>query len=78
MLCLQVSEVNKKGCLLSWKPPSDNGGYQISHYEVEKSEVGSDQWLPIKTTKGLSLQVTNLVSGALIFFLIFSSPIFVL
>jgi hypothetical protein len=35
--------------------------HQISHFEVEKCEAGSDQWLPIKTTKGLSLEVNNLV-----------------
>ena len=59
----QVSNVTKRGCLLSWKPPSDNGGHQISHYEVEKCETGTDQWLPIKNAKGLSLEVNNLVKN---------------
>ena len=62
MLLFQVSNVTKRGCLLSWKPPSDNGGHQISQYEVEKCEAGSDQWLPIKNTKGLSLEINNLVN----------------
>jgi len=57
-----VSEVTKKTCFLSWKPPADNGGYQISHYEVEKLDPNLDQWLPVKQTKGLSLEVTNLVN----------------
>ena len=56
-----MSNVTKKGCLLEWKPPSDNGGHQISHYEVEKCEAGSDQWLPIKSAKGSSLEINNLV-----------------
>ncbi len=54
---LTVAEVTKKTCLLSWKPPTDNGGYQITHYEVEKLDVKTDQWLPVKSVKSMSLQV---------------------
>lgn len=60
---LKVSEVTKRSCLLEWKPPADNGGHHISHYEVEKMDETQGQWLPVKTTKGLSLQVLNLVEG---------------
>ena len=60
---LLVSNVTKKGCLLEWKSPSDNGGYDVSHFEVEKMDVNTDQWLPIKNAKGLSLEVSNLVEG---------------
>ena len=67
---LEVSEVTKKTCLLSWKCPEDNGGYQISHYEVEKFDPGMAQWLPIKNTKGLSLEVTNLSEGKAYKFLV--------
>ena len=60
---LKVSDVTKKSCLLQWGIPSDNGGYDIQGFEVEKMEVNSGQWLPVKTAKGLSLEVTNLVQG---------------
>ena len=60
---LKVSEVTKKGCLLQWGPPADNGGHEITHYEVEKMDVNSGQWLPIKNVKSFSLDVTNLVEG---------------
>lgn len=60
---LNVSEVTRKSCLLSWKPPADNGGYPITHYEVEKMDVTSGQWLPVKNVASMSLQVPNLVEG---------------
>ena len=46
---LSVTEVSKRGCLLAWKPPADNGGYQISHYEVEKMDMSMGSWLPVKS-----------------------------
>lgn len=67
---LVVSDITKKTCLLSWKPPTDNGGYQISQYEVEKLDPNLDQWLPVKTTKGLSLEVHNLSEGKAYKFLV--------
>ena len=51
--------MTKKTCLLEWGCPADNGGYPITHYEVEKMDVATEQWLPVKSVKGLSLQVTN-------------------
>ena len=58
-----MSEVTKKTCLLEWGVPADNGGYQITHYEVEKMDAATGQWLPVKSVKSLSLQVGNLVEG---------------
>lgn len=60
---LKVSEVTKKSCQLNWKPPSDDGGYQISHYEVEKNDLSVGNWLPVKNVSGFSLHVPNLVEG---------------
>ena len=67
---LKVSDVTKKGCLLQWGPPSDNGGHDITHYEVEKMDMSSGQWLPIKSVKSFSLDVTNLVEGKSYMFLV--------
>ena len=60
---LSVSEITKKSCLLSWKPPADNGGYQISHYEVEKMDLAMGSWLPVKNVGSMSLHVPNLVEN---------------
>jgi len=60
---LIVSDVTKKSCTLTWKPPSDNGGKQIIQYEVEKMEEVSGTWLPAGNPKGTSWELKNLVPG---------------
>lgn len=60
---LVVSEVTKKSCRLQWKPSDDNGGSPILQYEVEKMDESMGSWLPVGNTKGLSLDVRNLVEG---------------
>jgi len=60
---LVVSDVTKKSCSLSWKPPSDNGGKQIIQYEVEKMDESTGAWLPAGNPKGTSWELKNLVEG---------------
>ena len=60
---LTVSELTKKSCRLQWKPSDDNGGSPILQYEVEKFDESMGSWLPVGNTKGLSLDVKNLVEG---------------
>jgi len=60
---LVVSEVTKKSCRLSWKMPEDDGGKQISHYEVEKMDETTGSWLPAGNPKGFSWDIRNLVEG---------------
>ncbi|XP_059095455.1 twitchin-like [Tigriopus californicus] len=60
---LEVSNVTKKTCLLSWKPPKDDGGAPITTYEIERMETTSEQWLPVGKTKGTSFEVKNLGEG---------------
>eukprot|EP00092_Neocalanus_flemingeri_P076019 GFUD01094257.1.p1 GENE.GFUD01094257.1~~GFUD01094257.1.p1 ORF type:complete len:1559 (+),score=423.64 GFUD01094257.1:143-4819(+) len=60
---LLVSDVTKKSCSLSWKPPSDNGGKQIIQYEVEKMDESAETWLPAGNPKGTSWELKNLVEG---------------
>ena len=50
-LDLSVSEVFSTQCLLSWNPPSDDGGTLLTHYVVERQEVGAGQeWQEIGET----------------------------
>ena len=60
---LVVSEVTKKSCRLSWKLPEDNGGKEITHYEVEKMDESTGAWLPAGNPKGFSWDIRNLVEG---------------
>lgn len=34
---------------MSWKPPKDDGGSKITHYVIERQEVGKDRWVPVSS-----------------------------
>ena len=55
--------MTKRSCRLSWKMPEDDGGKQISHYEVEKMDEATGSWLPAGNPKGFSCDLRNLVEG---------------
>ena len=38
---LEVHDVFKDRCRLSWKPPKDDGGVEIEHYEVEAMDTST-------------------------------------
>ena len=44
---LTVSDITKNACRLRWKPPEDDGGSRITHYVVERQEVGKPYWTTI-------------------------------
>jgi len=50
---IQIDDVTKNSCSISWRPPEDDGGSEITNYVVERREVHSTSWVP----------VSNLVSG---------------
>lgn len=60
-----MSDVTKDNCLLSWKPPLDNGGATIDRYVVEKQDVARGGWSPAGEIHGdgTSLRVTKLTPG---------------
>ncbi|CAL1540886.1 unnamed protein product, partial [Lymnaea stagnalis] len=41
---LDITDVTAESCKLSWKPPKDNGGAEVTGYVVEKCEEGSNLW----------------------------------
>ena len=46
---LETSDITKNSCHLSWKPPKDDGGSKIQHYQVEKREAGKPYWTTVAT-----------------------------
>jgi len=44
---LTVSDITKNACRLRWKPPDDDGGSRITHYVVERQEVGKPYWTTV-------------------------------
>ena len=62
---MKVSDVTKETCVVSWKPPLDNGGAPIERYVVEKQDLGRGGWTPAGDVNGetTSLRVTKLTPG---------------
>lgn len=62
---MKVTDVTKETCVVSWKPPLDNGGCPIERYVVEKQDVGRGGWAPAGDVSGdnTSLRLTKLTPG---------------
>ncbi|KAK6747288.1 hypothetical protein RB195_000476 [Necator americanus] len=61
---LEVSDVTKDSCVLSWNPPADDGGSEITNYVVEKRDTKTNTWMPVSTfVTGTKLTVPKLVEG---------------
>ncbi|VVC89475.1 unnamed protein product [Leptidea sinapis] len=60
---LEVSDVTKNGCSLSWKKPEDDGGSPIEYYEIEKLDPLTGQWIPCGTAKDCKANVAGLQEG---------------
>ncbi|GAU87376.1 hypothetical protein RvY_00240 [Ramazzottius varieornatus] len=48
---LTVSHMSSTTARLKFKKPLDDGGQDISHYEFEKQEAGTGNWVPCGRTK---------------------------
>ncbi|VDQ00138.1 unnamed protein product [Trichobilharzia regenti] len=44
-----VSDTSPFSTRLTWKPPKDDGGSKITHYIIERQEVGKDRWIPVSS-----------------------------
>ncbi|GIY50159.1 twitchin [Caerostris extrusa] len=46
---LEYPEVTSGSVTLKWKKPDDDGGSDITGYQVEKCEVGVERWTPVSS-----------------------------
>lgn len=60
---LEVTDVTKDSAKLKWQKPEDDGGQEISHYEMEKQEAGTGNWVPCGRTKDASEPTEYKVEG---------------
>ncbi|KJH43663.1 fibronectin type III domain protein [Dictyocaulus viviparus] len=61
---LDVTELTKDSCMLSWNPPVDDGGSEITNYVVEKRDIRTNTWVPVSTfVPGTKITVPKLVEG---------------
>merc|ERR1711893_485573 len=47
---VELVDITKTSMTLLWKPPTDNGGAEITNYIVERREVGRNVWSKLSTT----------------------------
>lgn len=61
---VEFEEVHRDHMVISWKPPLDNGGSEISNYVVEKKEASRDIWLSVTSaTTKTTCKVPKLIEG---------------
>ncbi|CAH1103156.1 unnamed protein product [Psylliodes chrysocephalus] len=60
---LEISDVTKHGCKLKWKKPEDDGGSPIDHYEIEKLDPLTGQWVPCGRSTEPEANITGLQEG---------------
>ncbi|KAK6047922.1 fibronectin type III domain protein [Cooperia oncophora] len=60
---LEVSNVFEDKCDLAWKPPADDGGLPIDHYDIERLDEATGRWVPCGRAEGTKATVTNLQPG---------------
>lgn len=42
---IEISKITEESCTLSWKPPLEDGGDEISHYIVERRDTNRLNWV---------------------------------
>ena len=58
---LEVSDLFRDRCRLLWKPPIDDGGLPLSHYVVERQDIGMrGGWVEVGTSQECRINVTDL------------------
>merc|ERR1740128_11344 len=57
---LDVSNVKKESCWLSFRAPLDDGGAPVTHYVIEKMDTSRGTWSEAAITSLLTCEVSNL------------------
>lgn len=61
---LEISDISKHTCTLSWKPPSYDGGLRITHYVVERKDISLTHWIiATSSCKDTTFTVQGLTEG---------------
>lgn len=58
---LDVSNIRKDGCRLTWKIPVDDGGAPILHYIIEKMDISRGTWSDAGMTTSLYHDIIRLI-----------------
>ena len=59
----EVSDITKTSAVVSWQPPSSDGGSKITGYVLEMREQFSSRWTVVTKPKDIEHKVTKLTPG---------------
>lgn len=58
---IEISKITEESCTLSWKPPLEDGGDEVSHYIVERRDTNRLNWVIMDAEcKELTCNITRL------------------
>lgn len=58
---ITISKVTEDSCTLSWKPPVEDGGDEVTHYIVERRDTNRLNWVIVHAEcKKLNCNITRL------------------
>ncbi len=58
---IEISKITEESCTLSWKPPLEDGGDEVSHYIVERRDTNRLNWVIMHAEcKELTCNITRL------------------
>ncbi|XP_015183294.1 PREDICTED: twitchin isoform X5 [Polistes dominula] len=61
---LNVTDINKHTCTLSWHPPKYDGGLRITHYMIERKDITHTHWIIVASyCKDTTCYVQGLTEG---------------
>lgn len=55
--------ITKNSLTLSWRPPKDDGGSEITHYIVEKMDNETMRWVPVGECTAPEIRADNLIEN---------------
>lgn len=68
---LEASDITQTSVLLSWTPPENNGGSEVTHYIIEKREIDRKTWSTVKAEAEkdkIPFKVSGLIPGTEYYF----------
>lgn len=71
---IQVTDLNENSVVITWKPPLDNGGLDLTGYAVERRDRKWSSWMKVQKldSETLTLTIDNLIEGNEYLFRIFA------
>ena len=62
---LEINDVKPDSCVLTWKPPKNDGGSPISNYIIEKFDTKKGEWQKVSSfCRAPRYEVTGLNEGS--------------